>query len=160
MAMTDAPVGFEIQTAEEATAALEFFNALHDGFMKRIVITSRDEMTDDPGQTCSGVFDVEIDFAHYNYRAHGVPLQPHTRIIRASFEGVQDVSLDLNQGFIGNSISFIEVAAGQRVRGGTTSQEPCLELRLGRQYFIEAERRWEPHEARLFSFTRAVVRET
>ena len=157
--MTDAPVHFEIATLEEATAAVEFFNGFHDGFMKRIEISSRDEITEDLGQTCSDVFDVEIHFAHYNYRAHGVPLQPHTRIIRAIFEGVQDIALDLNRGFVGNSITFIEIEAAERVAGGTTSREPCLELKLGRNFLREPERHWEPRVATLFSFARAVFRE-
>jgi hypothetical protein len=150
---------FEVTSEAEATATLDYFNGFHDGFMKRIVIVSRDEMTDDPGQTCSGVFDVEIDFAHYNYQAHGRPLQPHTQIVRGTFEGVQDVALELSQGFVGNSILSLAIESDRRRMGGTTSEEPCLALHLARNYLIEEERRWELRKAVLFTFTRAGFRE-
>lgn len=40
----------------------------HDGFMKRIAIVSHDDIDEEYAQSCTGRFDVEIDFAHYNYR--------------------------------------------------------------------------------------------
>ena len=68
-----------VSSVEEAARALEYYNGFHDGFMKRIVIDSRDEIHADLGQSCTGVFDVEIDFAHYNYRKGAEPFLRTTR---------------------------------------------------------------------------------
>jgi len=56
---------FAISSEETAATALDYFNGFHDGFMKRIVFASQDRIEDDLSQTCTGLFDAEIDFAHY-----------------------------------------------------------------------------------------------
>ena len=148
-----------VSTPEEAAAAIESFNGFHDGFMKRIEITSLDTIEPDYGQTCAGVFDVEIDFAHYNYESGGSQLQTHDRLVRARFQLVQDLYLDLQQGFVGNTIQFLRAHAGNRRVGGSTAPEDCICLRLGRQFFLEDARQWETREAQLFTFSAATFTE-
>ncbi|MEN8144649.1 MAG: hypothetical protein ABFS14_06810 [Gemmatimonadota bacterium] len=148
-----------VSSPEETAAALETFNGFHDGFMKRIAIFSQDRIEPDRSQTCSGVFDVEIDFAHYNYESAGSPLQEHDRVVRARFERVQDLYLDLQQGFVGNTIQFLTAHAGSRCVGGGDALEDCICLRLGRSFFLEAARKWETRETQLFTFTSATFTE-
>jgi hypothetical protein len=148
-----------VSTPEETAAAIESFNGFHDGFMKRIEITSLDAIEPDYGQTCSGEFDVEIDFAHYNYESGGTPLQAHDRLVRARFERVQDLYLDLQQGFVGNTIQFLRAHAGNRRVGGSTAVEDCICLRLGRSFFLEAVRQWETRDVQLFTFATATFTE-
>jgi len=61
------PKSFAVSSDATAAKALDYFNGFHDGFMKRIMFTSQDQIERDLSQACTGVFDVEIDFAHYNY---------------------------------------------------------------------------------------------
>ena len=56
-----------VSSEETAERALDYFNGFHDGFMKRILFEPQDRVDEDLSQTCTGVFDVKIDFAHYNY---------------------------------------------------------------------------------------------
>ena len=44
-----------VSSVEEAAKVLEYYNGFHDGFMKRIVIDSRDEIHADLSQSCTGV---------------------------------------------------------------------------------------------------------
>lgn len=148
-------VSFRVRSAAEGAEALEYFNGFHDGFIRRIEIESRDGMAEDRSQSCTGVFDVTIDFAHYNYRKGEEPLQPYDRIVRAEFRNVQDVSCDFREGFTGNTIIRLSVVDASRRKGGETGTEECLSLRLGRNFYLEQERRYEFREAQLFTFTEA-----
>ena len=76
---------FTVTATETAAGALDYFNGFHDGFMKRIVIESQDRIDEDLGQTYTGLFDVEIDFAHYNYPDGAAPFHPYNQIVRAAF---------------------------------------------------------------------------
>ncbi|MGI9648473.1 MAG: hypothetical protein ACR2OI_08145 [Acidimicrobiia bacterium] len=88
----------QLQTPQDAHDIVEQFNAFHDGFIQSVTIRSHDHFTaDGPEATdiahhTSGAFDVEVEFAHYNY---GGRLQPIDRRIRAVFADVQDLHLDL-----------------------------------------------------------------
>ena len=150
---------FNISSTEEAAKALDYFNGFHDGFMKRIIITSRDEIDENLGQSCSGVFDVEIEFAHYNYRQGDEPFHPYNQIIQAEFRNVQDIFCNLNEGFLGNTIISLSILSENRRVGGSTATEECLSLRLGRHFYLEEDRRSEFRESRLFTFTDATFRE-
>ena len=134
---------------------LDYFNGFHDGFMKRIAIESQDRIDEDLGQTCTGLFDVHIDFAHYNYPGKTNPFHPYDQIIEAHFRDVQDILVDFRGGFLGNTIISLTVVAATRRKGGQTEMERCLELRLGRHFYLEAERRYEFSECGLFTFTNA-----
>jgi hypothetical protein len=147
----------DVTSAETAATALDYFNGFHDGFMQRIVFASQDRIEEDRSQTCTGIFDVEIDFAHYNYARGAEPFHPHDQIVRAQFRNVQDILADFRDGFLGNTIISMSITAGTRRKGGQTATEPCLALRLGRHYYLEAERRHELKECQLFTFTNAML---
>ena len=79
--------------------------------MKRLVITSQDGITQDLGQTCTGAFDIAIDFAHYNYGyTPGVipaqpPFRPHDQIVHAEFRNVRDLFYDFGEGYLAIRLS-------------------------------------------------------
>lgn len=70
---------------------MEYFNAFHDGFIKRIEITSKDEVTPEKSQICTGLFEVTVIIAHYNYDQGR---QPYNRLIRFAFTNVRDIHMD------------------------------------------------------------------
>ena len=94
-----------ISSVAEAAKVLDYFNGFHDGFMKRINIISSDEIDKDHGQSCSGLFEVEIDFAHYDYPSGDAPFHPHNQIVHARFSKVQDIFSDFREGFLGTQSS-------------------------------------------------------
>lgn len=134
-----------IDSEETAAGTLDYFNGFHDGFMKRIVLTSQDRIEPGLSQTCTGAFDVEIDFAHYNYPDGANPFHPHNQIVRAQFRNARNILADFSDGFLGNTIITLSITPGN---GG-------LEFRVGRHYYLEAERRHELRESQLFTFTDA-----
>jgi len=150
---------FGVSSAEEAANIVERFNGFHDGFMKRIVITSQDEIDEDLSQSCTGVFDVEIDFAHYNYQRGDEPSHPYNQIVHARFRNVQDMYCDFREGFLGNTIVSVSIVPVNRRRSGSTATEQCLGLQLARQYYLAECRRYELRESQLFTFTDATFRE-
>ena len=149
------PASFRVSSVEEGAKVLEYFNGFHDGFMKRIGIESRDEICEDLSQTCTGLFDVEADLAHYNYQMGAEPLGPHNQVVRAVFRNVQDIFFDLSEGFGGNTIIRLSIVSANRRKGGEAATEQCLSLRLGRHFYLEAHRRYEFRESQLFTFTDA-----
>ena len=52
------PQSFLVSSAAEAAKVLDYFNGFHDGFMKRIQVTSSDGIDEDRGQSCTGLFEV------------------------------------------------------------------------------------------------------
>jgi hypothetical protein len=139
---------FQVTSERNAAEALDYFNGFHDGFIKRMVLTSRDEITEDLAQTCGGVFDVEIDFAHYNYRAGEAPFHPYNQMVRGVFQGVREIALDFGRGYLGNSVIALEIRS-------CALPEPCLALVLTRHYYLEDQRRHELREAQMFTFEQA-----
>jgi hypothetical protein len=150
---------FPVNSEESAGKALDYFNGFHDGFIRRIVLESRDRIQEDFSQSCSGVFDLKMDLSHYNYRRGAEPFHAFSQIVRAEFRNVQGILLDLGEGFLGNTILSLTITAGSRRRGGESSREPCLSLHLARHYYLEQERRHELREAALFTFTDATFSE-
>jgi len=149
----------DVTSVDEGRRALAYFNGFHDGFMQRLVITSRDMIAEDLSQSCTGVFDVDIDFAHYNYAATGRPLQPHTRRVCARFEGVRAPRCDFAEEYLGNTIIALDIVPATRRPVGAVREEACLALELTRNFYVEAERRWESRRAPMFTFERATFRE-
>jgi hypothetical protein len=96
-------------------------------------IRSRDRIDRDFGQSCTGLFAVDIDFAHYNYPTG--ELQRYDQLVQATFVGVQDIVLELSEGFLGNTIIGLSVEPATRHTGGCTASETCLALRLGRNLY-------------------------
>jgi len=127
--------------------------------MKRIVFESRDRISEDLSQSCTGVFDVEIDFAHYNYPDGAEPFHPHNHIVRAEFRNVQDILADFRDGFLGNTIISVSISPVNRRKAGQMATEECLGLRLARHYYLEEHRRYELREFQLFTFTDATFGE-
>ena len=156
--MTEQP-GLRISSAAGAAKVLDYFNGFHDGFMKRIAIVSSDEIDEHHGQSCTGLFEVEIDFAHYNYQAGKAPFHPHNQIVQARFSKVQDIFCDLREGFLGNTIISLSVAPANRRKGASTAAESCLSLRLARHYYLEEFRRHELRQSQLFTFAEVTFRE-
>jgi hypothetical protein len=146
---------FAVSSATEAARALEYFNGFHDGFIKRVVLDSRDEIAEDLSQSCTGVFDAGIDFAHYNYADGAKPFHPHNQIIRATFRNVQNIVCEFREEFPGNTIIGLFIAPATRRKGGQTTSEPCLGLRLARHVYVEEGRRYDLTESQLFTFTDA-----
>jgi hypothetical protein len=144
---------FAVSSGEAAARALDYFNGFHDGFMKRIVFESQDRIGEDRSQSCTGVFDVQIDFAHYNYAEAAEPFHSHNQIVHAEFRNVQDILLNLRGGFLGNTIISLSIARGKRRKAGQTGTELCLGLHLARHYYLEEHRRYELRQSRLFTFT-------
>ncbi len=156
--MKTAP-SFAIHSEETAARALDYFNGFHDGFIRTIVVESRDRIHEDLSQSCSGVFDVKMELWHYNYRDGAEPFHSHTQMVHAEFRNVQGILLDLGEGFLGNTILSLTITAENRRRGGESSSESCLSLHLARHYYLEQERRHELRAAALFTFTDATFTE-
>jgi hypothetical protein len=150
---------FTVTSAEEAAAALDHFNAFHDGFIKRLTLTSHDVIAADLSQVCTGLFDAEMDLAHYNYGDGKTPFRPANQIVRATFRGVHDIVLDLRAGFIGNTITRFAVTEGRRERFTPAGVEACLILRLARSFYLKESDRWELRESDVFSFESATFEE-
>ena len=146
---------YVVSTEESAARALDYFNGFHDGFMKRIVIESRDRIGADRGQSCTGLFDVTIDFAHYNYPDGAAPFHPYNQIVRAKFRNVQDIVSDFRQGFTGNTIIGFSISSVNRRAAGQTGDEHGLGLRFSRHFLLEDQRRHELRESQLFTFSEA-----
>src|SRR5215470_11820292 len=101
----------KLNTIEDATAILEYFNYFHDGFIKRVSITSRDEFEKDKSQTCTGIFDIEIEIAHYNY-GQGIPL--YNQKIKGKFEKATDIQFDMRGVTIDWVIKRIDIIERER----------------------------------------------
>jgi hypothetical protein len=146
---------FVVSSEETAARTLDYFNGFHDGFMKRIVLESQDRINEDLSQTCTGMFDVEIDFAHYNYAKGAEPFHPHNQMVSAEFRNVQDILAEFRDGFLGNTIISLSITSVNRRRAGQLATEHCLGLSLARHYYLEDQRRYELRESQLFTFTDA-----
>ena len=81
-----------ISDAAAAGEALEYFNGFHDAFLQQLTLRSHDRFEARGVQAMSGRLDLELVFAHYNYR-EGEP--PADQLVRAWFREVAGVVLDL-----------------------------------------------------------------
>ncbi len=154
-----AALAIEVNSVGEAERALAYFNGFHDGFIQRLVITSLDAIAEDLSQSCTGLFAVDIEFAHYNYAVGDRPLQAHTRRVYARFEGVREPRCEFAEEYLGNTIIALDVVAATRHPMSIPRDEACLALELTRHFLLDAERRWETRRLRLFTFERATFRE-
>jgi hypothetical protein len=148
------PAKYLVSSEESAARALDYFNGFHDGFMKRIAIESHDEMGADQSQSCTGLFDVVIEFAHYNYANGQAPFHPHNQIVHAEFRNVQDIVADFRYEFMGNAIIGFSIVSVTRRAAGRTG-ERALGLRFSRHFLLADQRRHELRESQLFTFTEA-----
>ena len=150
---------FEVSSEDDGNSALDYFNGFHDGFIHRIEIVSRDRFEKIGSQTADGVYDVTIDFPHYNYRNGEEPFHPVDQIVEARFSDVQDIHVDLAREYLGSSITALYIEAERRRRNLMPEPEECLALFWGRQRYVEEERRYEFRKERLFTFACAEFRE-
>ena len=148
-----------VSSADEGRAALDHFNGFHDGFVRRIEILSRDRFEEIGVQTANGVYDVVVDFAHYNYRDGHEPFHPVDQVVEGRFSDVEDIHIDLAREYLGSSIMALYIEEQQRRRNLLPDREDCLALLWGRQGYVEEERRYEFRKERLFTFSQAVFRE-
>ncbi len=145
---------YRVTTPDQAQAALEYFNGFHDGFIKRLTLVSHDYFETRGTQVCSGRLDLEITFAHYNYR-DGEP--PADQLIEARFSHLRDIQATLPGDEIGWALQnvHIEPATRRTLQG----EEQCLQARFV-QNRLEEGVRWVHAEALSFSFSEAEFRET
>lgn len=153
------PKSFVVTSTAEGRRALDQFNAFHDGFIQRIEIVSRDRFEEIGVQTANGIYDVTIEFAHYNYPDGQEPFHPVDQIIEATFSDVEDVYIDLAREYLGSAITALYIEADQRRRDLRPDPEDCLALLWGRQRYVEEDRRYDFRKDRLFTFYEAVLRE-
>jgi hypothetical protein len=150
---------FQVRSEADGQRVLDRFNGFHDGFIRRIDIVSRDRFEEIGVQSADGVYDVTIEFAHYNYPDGDEPFHPVDQIIEAKFSSVEDVYVDLAREYLGNSITALYIEAGHRCRSLLPDAEDCLGLHWGRHRYVEDERRFDYRKVRLFTFSDAVFRE-
>jgi hypothetical protein len=144
----------QVRSVDEGVEAMKYFNAFHDGFIKRFLVMSQDHFLPDKSHACTGLFNAEIDFAHYNYRG-GQP--PPNQLIRAVFIGVQDVLADFRDAIHSLPITALAVVGGTRVAGNSTEPEPCLVLQMTNQLLQDGQ--WVPRTYQMFTFQEAVFSE-
>jgi hypothetical protein len=147
-------VALTVRTPHEAARVLDYFNHFHDGFVRRLALASHDHFPTRSEQACSGHLDLEVTFAHHNYR-DGAP--PAGQEIRARFLRVRSLRAELSGRAIEWSIQRVDIGPGTRPLD-TGSEEPCLVLTLV-QSRLEGGTRWVHHEDLGFSFEHATFEE-
>ncbi|HSF06714.1 MAG TPA: hypothetical protein VLG10_13070 [Methylomirabilota bacterium] len=124
---------------------LEYFNGFHDGFIRRFSVISHDRFEDRDTHVTTGLLDVEILFAHSNYRA-GLP--PFDQLVQARFSQVRG----LHMNFTGQPTDWPIINIHIEIEAPTTSTDaPCLRARLIQPRLIDNSR-WEHVEALTFAF--------
>lgn len=143
-----------VANLSEAEAVLDYFNGLHDGFIKQLALTSHDRFEVRGEQASGERLTLEITFAHYNYQQD---TKPAHQLIKARFFEVMNLLIDfsgLSYEWSINHLTFIET---QRVlEDGQTVA--CLGASLV-QSRLNSRREWELHEDVRFTFSRAEFEE-
>lgn len=149
-----------LKTENDSHRILDHFNGFHDGFIHKLILRSYDEfqregpdVTDIVHQS-TGLFDVRIDIAHYNY---GQGTQPHDRIVRCFFKNVQGFCLDLrSRKSYEWPITNVEIPAGTRaVESGES--EACFLLNILWSKLVDQS--WEVYTTQLLTFQEAEFEE-
>ena len=137
-----------MKTPEEAAAILEYFNGFHEGFIKRLTLSSYDYFERRGVQACSGRLDLEMVIAHYNYR-EGEP--PADQLVHASFRHVRNLQVDMPGKVADWTIMNVHFERG--VRPSDLAEEPCFYARLLQNRLDDG--RWVHYQALGFSFQEA-----
>ena len=116
---------FPIRAPADAAAALDYFNAFHDGFIRELALHSHDRFEARGVHTMSGRLDLELVFAHYNY-GRGEP--PADQLVRGRFARVSELVADFPLSHAEWSIDLVTIEAGSRQGGGRA--EDCLVARI------------------------------
>lgn len=143
---------FRVRSIDEARAAIDYFNAFHDGFVQSLRLVSRDRFESREAHVTTGLLDLEVVFTHNNYD-QGRP-EPNQRI-EASFSGVRD----FRAAFTGNPVDW-PVMSFEILSSAQENVAPESRLRAVLvQPRLTPENRWERAEAMTFSFSSAEFRE-
>ncbi len=142
-----------VATLEQAEAVLEYFNGFHDGFIRRLTLLSYDYFEARGVQVCSGRLDLELEIAHYNYRA-GEP--PANQVVHARFTHVRHLSADMPGTAAEWTIANVHFE--RETRPATVTDEPCFHARFVQNRLEGGE--WVLHGALGFSFREARFRES
>ncbi|HSE87649.1 MAG TPA: hypothetical protein VLJ79_15605 [Candidatus Binatia bacterium] len=136
---------FVVTDFEQAGVVVEYFNGFHDGFIRRLNLLSHDTFEDRDTHVTTGRLDLEILFAHSNYR-DGVP--PFDQVVAARFNQVRDLRMNVTGLSADWPITnfYFETAAPP-----TSSDGSRLRARLIQPRLIDNSR-WEHVEALTFSF--------
>ena len=98
---------FYINSIKNTSEVLEYFNGFHDSFIKAITIRSLDEITPDKNQICTGLFDITLTIAHYNYNK-GKP--PFNQLVQLNFSDSRNINMNFhNIGSCDWNIDSIEI---------------------------------------------------
>lgn len=137
----------QVTTIQEALESLDYFNGFHDGFIKRLTVSSGDEFVSRGEQRCAGELRLEILFAHYNYQRD---TRPHDQMIEARFEGVKDLSISFSGVSYEWAINNLTIEESRRTREDG-KEESCLRAVLS-QSRLKGGREWALHEDLSFTF--------
>jgi hypothetical protein len=143
---------FAVASAKEASAVVEYFNAFHDGFIRRFTLISHDTFEDRDTHVTTGPLDLEILLAHANYR-DGRP--PFDQAVHARFGGVRD----LRVAFTGRPTDW--PITSLHLEGDATSDSTVgqrLRARLIQPRLVDNSS-WEHVESVAFTFDSAEFRE-
>jgi len=138
---------YSIESVEQARDVIERFNGFHDGFIERLSLRSHDYFPERGVHTTTGLLDLEITFAHYNYDA-GAP--PPDRRIDASFTKVRDLTVR----FTGAPTDWPIIGLYLEPTDRGTKSPGRLLARLVQPRLID-NTAWEHVEAMRFTFERA-----
>ncbi len=139
-----------IRNLQDAQQAIDEFNSFHDGFIQKLCILSHDRFEARGVQSQTGDFDLEITFAHYNYRDGETPPD---QLVKAIFNRVKGIEIAFSGLSYEWSVNHVEFREGQRTIE-TNDLEPCLAFALW-QPMLTAKREWELKEVMRFTFTKA-----
>lgn len=146
------PSAFPLRTPAEAEAALAYFNAFHDGFIRTLTLHSHDAFEARGVHHVSGRLDLELLFAHYNYR-QGEP--PADQLVRARFDGVSGLRADLPFAHGEWSIDRVEIEAAPHPSG--SGREGRLAARIVHHRLVDGA--WTTAEGLRFAFEHGEVEE-
>lgn len=136
-------MSFLVTSAAQAMDVVEYFNGFHDGFIHTLTLLSHDTFESRDVHLTTGLLDLEIVFAHSNYR-EGQP--PHDQLVTARFARVRDLRLNFTGQPTDWPITGLELEPDDR-----TIEEPRLRARLIQPRLVE-HTRWEHAEALAFTF--------
>jgi hypothetical protein len=134
------------------TAVVEYFNGFHHGFIRRLSLISHDTFEDRDTHVTTGLLDLEILFAHSNYR-DGLP--PFDQHVEARFAGVRDLRMNFTGLPTDWPITDFHLESDPTL---TPTVQARLRARLIQPRLVDNSR-WEHVEAVTFSFHSAEFRE-
>jgi len=139
-----------VRNLQEAQAALDSFNGFHDAFIRRLCVISHDQFEARGIQNQSGKLDLEITFAHYNYRL-GEP--GPDQLVKASFSSVKGLEISFSGFAYEWSVNGLHIQEAVR-RTELQASQPCFSAFL-LQNRLSQKNEWQLHEDLKFTFLQA-----